>query len=157
MIHMPHATSPEVQVWIDGLPENPGKQHLLAMRQVILDSLPTGFEEGISYGMIGYCVPHSIYPAGYHCNSSLPLPFASLALQKKHVALYHMGLYADDALMQWFVAQHKEESSQKLDIGKSCIRYAYQAEIPLNLIGQLMSKMTPSEWITLYERLYRNK
>jgi len=154
---MPQTTTPEVQAWIDALPDSPGKQNLLSLRQVILDSIPLGFEECISYGMIGYCVPHSIYPAGYHCSPSLPLPFASLALQKKHIALYHMGLYADESLMQWFVTQYPEHSQQKLDIGKSCIRYAYQAQIPLDLIGQLMSRMTPAEWITLYERLYKKK
>jgi|UniRef100_UPI004049DA77 hypothetical protein len=127
------------------------------MRQTILESLPKGFEEGVGYGMILYFVPHTIYPAGYHCDPKQPLPFVSLASQKNFIALYHMGLYADPALLTWFTEKYKATVSCKLDMGKSCIRFKKMTDIPFELIGELMTKISVESWIETYEKLYKKK
>ncbi|MFM7301636.1 MAG: DUF1801 domain-containing protein [Crocinitomicaceae bacterium] len=125
------------------------------LHQIIVDHLPAGFEPGISYGMIGYVIPHSLYPAGYHCKPSEPLPFASLASQKNSINFYHLGIYSDPALMDWFLAEYPKYSSQKLDMGKSCIRFKKPEQIPFELMGQLMQKMTAEQWIALYEQILK--
>ena len=122
------------------------------LRATIKKNLPEGFEEVMSYGMIGYVVPHSRYPAGYHVNPALPLGLINIASQKNFIAVYHMGVYADPALLKWFTAAHAKASAKKLDMGKSCIRYKKPEDIPFDLIGQLASKLTPDEWITRYEK-----
>ena len=127
------------------------QEYMNRLRQVILDNLPAGFEETMSYGMIGYVVPHTKYPAGYHCNTKLPLPFISIASQKNFVALYHMGIYASPELMDWFTTEYPKHCKRKLDMGKSCIRFKKAEEIPFELIGELVGKMTADEWIELYE------
>nr|WP_285903374.1 DUF1801 domain-containing protein [Arenibacter sp. H213] len=127
------------------------------LRQVILEHLPQGFEEQISYGMLGYVVPHSRYPNGYHCDPKLPLPFINLASQKNFVALYHSGIYANKELLDWFVAEYPKHMSTKLDMGKSCIRFKKMETIPYKLIGALCSKMTVEEWISMYETTIGNK
>jgi hypothetical protein len=109
----------------------------------------------MSYGMIGYVVPHSKYPAGYHCNPKDPLPFLNIASQKNHIAVYHMGLYSKPDLLNWFTAAHAKASAKKLDMGKSCIRYKKAEDIPQSLIGELASKMTPDEWISQYEQAFK--
>ena len=119
--------------------------------KVIVKNLPKGFEEGINYGMISYFVPHSIYPKGYKCDSKLPLPFISIASQKNFIALYHMGIYANKALQDWFVKEYDLKVPGKLDMGKSCIRFKKMESIPYDLIGELMTKMTVDEWINCYE------
>jgi Domain of unknown function (DU1801) len=121
------------------------------LRTAILSSLPKGFEECMSYGMIGYVVPHSLYPQGYHCDPKLPLPFVSLASQKNFIAFYHMGMYADKKLLDWFVTEYPKHSKKKLDMGKSCVRFKYMDDIPFALIGEVMKKMSVKEWITIYE------
>lgn len=131
------------------------KVALEKLRKVILDNLPDGFQECISYGMIGYVVPHSIYPKGYHCSPELPLPFMSFASQKNSINFYHMGLYANPALYDWFVAEYPKHSAQKLDIGKSCLRIKKPENIPFELIGELVKKITVSDWIALYESAFR--
>lgn len=123
------------------------------LRSVILNNLPSGFEETMSYGMIGYVVPHSLYPDGYHTDPTLPLPFINIASQKNHVALYHMGLYTDEKLMNWFKSEFPKHSDIQLDMGKSCIRFKKPDKIPFDLIGDLAGKMTAKEWITLYEKV----
>jgi hypothetical protein len=128
-----------------------------ALRDVILKQLPQGFEECINYGMIGYVVPHSIYPAGYHCDPKLPLPFMNLANQKNFIAFYHMGIYGNVELMSWFVNEFPNYSKAKLDMGKSCIRFKKMDDIPFELIGELVKKMTAEDWINQYESLYRKK
>lgn len=125
------------------------------LRAVIKDHLPAGFEETMNYGMIGYVVPHSIYPAGYHCDTNLPLPFMNIASQKNFVALYHMGIYADSALMEWFTAAYKKAVPSKLDMGKSCIRLKKMDQIPFDLIGELCQKMTVQDWINTYESAFK--
>lgn len=125
------------------------------LRKVITKNLPKGFSETMSYGMIGYAVPHTIYPAGYHCNPKLPLPFLSIASQKNFISVYHMGIYADQKLMNWFLAEYPKHSDSKLDMGKSCIRFKKISEIPYKLIGELVSKMSVKEWIALYEKAFK--
>jgi uncharacterized protein YdhG (YjbR/CyaY superfamily) len=128
------------------------KEAFTKLHQTIVSNLPQGFEPGISYGMLGYVIPHSLYPAGYHCKPAEPLPFASIASQKNSINFYHMGLYADPSLMEWFVAEYPKHSTQKLDMGKSCLRFKKTEHIPYDLLGQLMQKMTAEQWIALYER-----
>ena len=127
------------------------------LRETIVSNLPKGFQEGISYGMIGWVVPHSIYAPGYHCDPKLPLPFMSIASQKNFVALYHMGVYADKKLYDWFVFEYPKHVKTKLDMGKSCIRFKKPENIPFELIGELVSKMTPHQWIDLYEANLKSK
>lgn len=122
------------------------------LRKVIKDNIPPWFEEEMNYGMIGYVVPHSLYPAGYHCEPSLPLPFISIASQKNSINLYHMGIYADESLLTWWQEEYKKLGIGKLDIGKSCIRWKKLDTIPYKLIWDLVSKMSVDEWISLYEK-----
>ena len=124
------------------------------LRAIINAHLPDGFEEGMGYGMIGWSVPHSLYPAGYHCTPELPLPFLSLASQKNFIALYHMGMYADPELLAWFEAEYAAVVPTKLDMGKSCVRFKRVDRIPYELIGKLVAKVTPQEWIARYESAF---
>lgn len=128
------------------------------LRSVILEHLPEGYEEVMGYGMIGYVVPHRIYPAGYHCTPGLPLPFMSIASQKNGIALYHMGLYADAGLMEWFLSELSKVSAKKPDMGKSCIRFGKPELIPFELIGRLSERLSVPDWIALYEKSFvKNK
>jgi hypothetical protein len=126
------------------------KEALSAIRNTILSNIPNGFEETMSYGMIGYVVPFSLFPNGYHCDPKLPLPFAQIAAQKNFIAIYHMGLYADADLLNWFTTEHAKASKKKLDMGKSCIRYKKAEDIPFKLIGELFSKITVDQYIETY-------
>ena len=144
----------KVQEILDNIPED-RKEAVTKLHQTIVSNLPEGFEPGISYGMLRYVIPHHLYPAGYHCKSSEPLPFASIASQKNSINFYHMGIYADQNLMEWFVAEFPKHSTQKLDMGKSCMRFKKWDEIPFELMGQLMQKITANEWMATYERLYK--
>ncbi|AZB22675.1 DUF1801 domain-containing protein [Kaistella haifensis] len=126
-----------------------------SLHKTIVNNLPEGFEAAISYGMLGYVVPHRIYPAGYHCKPAEPLPFASIASQKNSINFYHMGIYANPELLDWFVAEFPKHSKQKLDMGKSCIRFKKLEEIPYELIGELMTKMSVQQWIDLYESKFK--
>jgi len=123
---------------------------------IIQKKLPKGFYEQMNYGMPSWVVPHSKYPKGYHCSPELPLPFLSLAARKNYIALYHMGIYANDDLMRWFKQTYPNHSKYKLDMGKSCIRFKRLDDIPFELIGELCSKMTVKEWITNYEKEIKN-
>lgn len=127
------------------------KQIMSGLREVILANLPKGFEEIMNYGMLSYVVPHSIYPNGYHCDPRQPLPFLSLASQKSLIAVYHMGIYADESLLNWFKTEYSKQVKGKLDMGKSCIRFKNTSAIPIELIGKLASKMTVEQWIEMYE------
>ncbi|MBO6585752.1 MAG: DUF1801 domain-containing protein [Gracilimonas sp.] len=143
------ADSPEE--YIQKIPEE-RKEPIKKLRSVISKNLPEGFKEQMSYGMIGYVVPHSLYPNGYHVAPELPLPFINIASQKNHIAVYHSGIYADDELMNWFKGEYPKHVKTKLDMGKSCIRFRNPDHIPYELIGELAGKMTPKEWIELYEK-----
>ncbi len=126
------------------------------IHNTIIKNLPIGFESCISYGMIGYVIPHTIYPAGYHCDPKLPLPFMALASQKNSINLYHMGIYADPQLLDWFTKSYLALNIGKLDMGKSCVRFSKMDKIPFDLIGELSTKMSPQDWIDTYEKNYRN-
>ena len=148
------ANSPEH--YIDQLPDD-RKKAMTKLRKIILDNLPKGFEEAMNYGMIGYVVPHSVYPDGYHCDPKLPLPFMSIASQKNFIALYHSGIYADKNLPEWFKNEYPKHSKLKLDMGKSCIRFKKADQIPLRLIVELTTKMSPAKWIKTYVTNSRKK
>ena len=143
--------------YISSLPEE-RKIYMEKLRNVILKNLPKGFEEGMNYGMMGYYVPHAIYPKGYHCKPSDPLPFMGFASQKNTINFYHMGIYANKDLYDWFVAEYPKYSSRKLDMGKSCIRFKKFDEIPFDLIGELATKISVEDWIATYESAFlKNK
>ena len=125
------------------------------LRNVVMENLPKGFEETMSYGMITYVVPHSIYPNGYHCNPKQALPFISIASQKNFIALHHMGIYADDNLLEWFESEYPKYTSTKLDMGKGCIRFKKVNQIPFILIGELVSKISVEDWIKTYESKFK--
>ena len=122
------------------------------LRETILANLPKGFNEQLNYGMIGYVVPHDIYPEGYHCDPKLPLPFVNIASQKNFIGFYHMGIYSNPELLEWFVKEYPKHSDTKLDMGKSCVRFKKMDKIPYELIGRLMRKMSVNDWIKLYEK-----
>jgi len=148
------ATSPEA--YIAALPKD-RKLPMERLRKTIQEHMPSGFKEEMSYGMIGYVVPHSLYPKGYHCNTALPLPFINIASQKNFIALYHMGIYANPELLEWFKTAYPDHCKYKLDMGKSCIRFKKMNDIPFELIAQLCSKMTYKEWISTYENAFIKK
>lgn len=139
-----------IEDYIAGIPE----ERLSAfnqLRKTILDNLPDGFEECINYKMLGYVVPQSIYPDGYHCDPKLPLPFMNLANQKGFIGFYHMGIYANPDLYDWFTTSYKEHSKYKLDMGKSCVRFKRMHDIPYDLVGELVQKVSVEDWISTYE------
>ena len=136
--------------YMEELPED-RKQAMKELRKEIKKNIPKGFKESMGYGMMGWAVPHSIYPAGYHCTPEDPLPFLGVASQKNFIAVYHMGVYASPELLKWFTSEYPKYSKTKLDMGKSCIRFKKMDQIPFKLIGELASKMTVQEWIDLYE------
>ncbi|SFJ13906.1 protein of unknown function (DU1801) [Kaistella treverensis] len=143
-----------IEDYISNVPEE-RQNSFRKLYETVSKNLPKGFQESLSYGMIGWSVPLETYPSGYHCTPNTPLPFINLASQKNFVALYHMGIYADPALLNWFVAEFPKYSKRKLDMGKSCIRFKKTDEIPFILIAELSRKMSPKEWISLYEKLYK--
>ena len=140
----------DVQDYISQLPED-RQGPVTKLRDIIAANLPSGFEEGLSYKMIGFYVPHSVYPDGYHCNPKDPLPFINIASQKNFVALYHSGIYAKKELYDWFVTEYPKHCKYKLDMGKSCVRFKKMDDIPYDLLKELAGKMTPQEWIEIYE------
>ncbi len=127
------------------------------LRSVINSNIPDGFQESMSYGMPTYVIPHSAYPAGYHCDPKQVLPFLSFASQKNFIAVYHMGIYAKPELLNWFTEEFPKHSSKKLDMGKSCIRFKKPEDIPFELIGELAAKVTPDQWIEIYESAFIRK
>lgn len=143
-----------VEEYIESLPED-RKTAMTTLRKEIKKNLPKGFTETMSYGMIGYVVPHSKYPAGYHCDPKLPLPFMNIASQKNFIAVYHMGIYSDPKLLKWFTDEYTKHSKAKLDMGKSCLRFKKPDQIPFKFIGELASKMTPDQWIERYEAVLK--
>jgi len=148
------ATSPKQ--YISELPVD-RKEPISRLRNEILSNLPKEMEEVMSYGMLGYVIPHSVYPDGYHCTPELPLPFMNLASQKNFIAVYHMGVYAKKELLDWFVSEYSMYCKRKLDMGKSCIRFKNMDDIPYKLIGELAAKMNTKEWIDIYEMNIKKK
>ena len=147
------AATPEE--YVESLPDD-RREAINKLRKVIRKNLPKGFAEEMSYGMIGYVVPHKLYPKGYHCDPKLPLPFLNIASQKNFIALYHMGIYMNPKLLDWFTNEYPKHSKKKLDMGKSCLRFKKPDEIPYDLIGELASKVTVAEWVSLYEKALKN-
>lgn len=146
------ATSPKQ--YLEELPED-RKEPVSKLRQQILDNLPKGIVESMNYGMLGYVVPHSVYPDGYHCNPKSALPFMNLASQKNFVAVYSMVLYSRKDLMDWFTSEYAKRCKYKLDMGKSCIRFKRMDDIPFALIGELTAKVSTEEWIGIYESAFK--
>lgn len=128
-------------------------EHFNKLREVILKNIPKGFEECIAYGMIGYVVPHKLFPAGYHCDPKLPLGFVSIASRKNFISLHHMGIYGSPKLLEWFVNEYPKHCKNKLDMGKGCIRFKKMEDIPYKLIAELMKKITVKEYISTYEEM----
>ncbi|MCZ8354126.1 MAG: DUF1801 domain-containing protein [Cyclobacteriaceae bacterium] len=149
------STAETVSAYIQELPTE-RKKAVEQLRKAIKKNLPKGFVEEMNYGMIGYVVPHTLYPAGYHCDPKLPLPFLSVASQKNFIAVYHMALYTG-ALLDWFLKEWNKEFDKKPDMGKSCLRFKKPEEIPFELIGKLASKLTPQQWIKEYEKNLKSK
>lgn len=145
-----------MQDYINAIPEDK-KEAFIKLQHTIQKNIPKGFEEMMIYKMPGYVVPFKIYPAGYHCDTSLPLPFINIAAQKNFISLYHMGIYADENLLNWFTNEYPKHAKTKLDMGKSCIRFKKMDDIPYDLIGELVSKMTPQQWIDLYTSKFLKK
>src|SRR5262245_9196326 len=137
--------------YFDTLPDD-RRAAMVELRKVIAKNLPKGFAEVMQYGMPGWVVPHSLYPAGYHCDPKQALPFLGIASQKQYIAVYHMGIYADPVLLKWFRAEYANKVKGKLDMGKSCIRFKKPDQIPMKLMGELASKWTPRKWIEVYEK-----
>ena len=139
-----------VDDYISKIPEE--RQVVLTkLRKIIKKNLPKGFQETLGYGMPSFVVPLKTYPDGYHCKADTPLPFISIASQKNFIALYHMGIYADPDLLKWFTEEYPNHCKRKLDMGKSCIRFKKMDDIPYDLIAELMTKISPKDWIATYE------
>lgn len=146
----------ELTAYIEQVPEHQ-KVAFLNLRETLKTNLPEGFQEMLSYKMLGFVVPHDIYPNGYHCDPKLPLPFINLAYQKNFIALYHMGIYVQPELLAWFQDTYPKHSKAKLDMGKSCIRFKKYDAIPYELIAQLCRKISVSQWIEIYSQNIKPK
>ncbi len=150
------STATSIEAYLEEIPEE-RKDAFKKLRETILENIPKGFVERMSYGMIGYVVPHSIYPSGYHCEPKLPLPFIGIGSPKNFIALYHMGIYANPEILNWFITEYPKHSTQKLDIGKSCIRFKKVDQIPFDLIRALVQKISVQDWINTYESQIKPK
>ncbi len=148
------ANTPEE--YISQLPDD-RKEAIIKLRELINSNIPEGFEEQMNYGMIGWVIPHSLYPNGYHTDPKQPLPFINIASQKNHIAVYHSGVYSDKKLNDWFINEFTKFSKLKLDMGKSCIRFKKPEHITYDLIGELSGKLTAKEWVDMYEKSYKKK
>ena len=144
-----------VEEYLEAVPEE-RKAAFSKLRQTILDNIPKGFREEMSYGMIGYVIPHELYPPGYHVDPKLPLPFTNIASQKNFIGFYHSGIYAMPKLHDWFVEEYKKHSKYKLDMGKSCVRLKRPDDIPFDLIGELMKEVKAEDFIEVYETTLKN-
>jgi hypothetical protein len=142
-----------VDAYIEELPED-RKAAMIKLRKVINKNIPKGFKECMSYGMIGWVVPHELYPAGYHCDPKLPLGMMNVASQKNFISLYHMGMYAEKKLMDWYLAEYaKLVPDKKMDMGKACTRFKKPEQIPYELIGRLAAKLTVQQYVDIYEKM----
>ena len=139
----------EIDQYIDRV-ESKWKDSFITLKEVMDQHIPSGFELEMQYDMPSYVVPLATYPDGYHCKKDTPLPFISIAAQKKHIAVYHMGIYADPELLTWFQEEYPNHMDTKLNMGKSCIRFTNPSKIPFQLIGELVSKLTVEDWIEMY-------
>ncbi len=142
-----------INFFMNTLP-NDRKDAITKLHNTIMTNLPKGFEVQASKDMLNYVVPLSRYPKGYHATKGGPLPFISLASQKNHIALYHMGLYGSPELLKWFEEAYEQEGTTKLDMGKSCIRFKHLNQIPFDLIGTLCQKISVDDYIAQYEAVF---
>lgn len=140
-----------VDEYLAGVPAD-RRPYFDSLRQAILENIPEGFVEQMNYGMIGYVVPHSLFPDGYHCDPKLPLPFANIASQKHFIGFYHMAMYANQKLLDWFVTEYPKHTDARLDMGKSCVRFKKFDQIPFDLVGEFMKKVTVEDWIATYKK-----
>ena len=145
------SSNPTIETFLESLPED-RKKTVSQLRKTINESLPKGFKEGFGMGMIVWSVPHSSYPAGYHCDPSKPLMLMGLSATKGGVSLHHFGLYCSTPLLNWFTTEWPKHSVKKLDLGKACVRFKKAEDVPLGLIGELATKLTPQAWVEQYEK-----
>ena len=140
-----------IKEYLASIPEE-RKSAFNQLMTILKDQLGGEFEEAFQYGMPSYVVSHKDYPDGYHCDPTKALPYVNIGNQKKYIAVYHMGMYADDSIKDWFVEEYSKRCKTKLDMGKSCIRLKKMDDIPYDLISELLQKQSRSEWISLYEQ-----
>jgi len=140
--------------YIESLPED-RIEAFQRLRETVKENLPRGFVESLSYGIPGFVIPHSLYPAGYHCKPEEPLPFISIGNQKHFIGFYHMGIYVFPDIAAWFEKEYLALDLGKPDMGKSCIRLKKMDRIPYSLLGQLCRKITAEDWIAAYEKEIR--
>lgn len=139
-----------VTEYLDELPED-RRAAINKVRQVIKKNLPKGVAEGMQYGMIGYFVPHKIYPPGYHCDPKQPLPFAGLASQKGHMSFYLCTLYQNPELEAWF-RERTAAAGKKLDMGKGCVRFKKLEDLALDVVGEMVGRVTVEDLIAKYDQ-----
>ncbi len=151
---MPSQTK-NVEEYLAGLPED-RRAALQTIRQVILKNLPAGYAEGIQYGMIGYYVPHSVYPPGYHCDPRQPLPFAALGSQKNYMSLHFMPVYGDEELAAW-LRQAWAKTGKKLDMGKACIRFKKVDDLALDIIGEALARVPVKKYVARCEAFVQSR
>jgi hypothetical protein len=132
------------------------RRELAAVRSVIKEHLPKGFVETMQYGMITYVVPLKVYPAGYLGKKDVPVPYASLAAQKGHLALYLMCVYGNPKLERWFKSAW-EKSGKKLDMGKSCVRFKSADALALEVIAEAIERTPVKDFVELYEATRRGR
>jgi hypothetical protein len=142
-----------VEQYLAELPDD-RRRVIAAVRDVILKNLDKDYEEGMQYGMIGYYVPHRIYPAGYHCDPRQPLPFACLASQKNYISLYAMSLYGSGEQLKWFKEEWKK-AGKKLDMGKSCIRFKKLEDLALDVIGEAIRRVPAKKYIAVCDAAWQ--
>ena len=140
-----------IESYINSLPID-RKELVNKIINVVEENIPVGYTKVMNYSMPSFVIPHSIYPAGYHVKPDLPLPFIGVASQKNHIGFYHMGVYADSNLLDWFISKYPKYCKSKLDMGKSCIRFKKMDDIPYELVAELSTKMTTQDWISIYEK-----
>ena len=140
-----------IESYLNSLPKD-RKESVREIIKCVENNIPAGYAKVINYGMPSFVIPHSIYPSGYHVTPNLPLPFIGIASQKHHIGFYHMGLYGDSKLLDWFISEYPKHCKSKLDMGKSCLRLKKLDDIPYKLIGELSKKMTTQDWISIYEK-----
>jgi len=146
-----------VDAYLASLPDD-RRAAISAVRKVILDNLDPAFEEGISYGMIGYCLPHKLYPSGYHCDPKQPLPYAGLASRKDSMSLYMMFLYIGEqgsgpgGESDWFETEWRK-TGKKLDMGKACVRFKKVEDIPLELIAEAFRRVPAKTFVATYDNV----
>ena len=140
-----------IESYINSLPKV-RKESVHKIIKVVEENIPVGYAKIMNYSMPSFVIPHAIYPAGYNVTPDLPLPFIGIASQKNHIGFYHMGLYADSKLLDWFTSEYPKHCKSKLDMGKSCIRFKIMDDIPYELLAELSTKVTIQDWISIYER-----